>query len=135
MATLPGSASSEGAPGTQQTSATEINSRTPTFVEPDARSVDSGDVNSEFEHEAYGPGPGEKAVDSFEIIMSPDDPENPKMWKRSHRWFITVLAASLCLNAYVFLSFSFGSLRRSSRVVYGSSVHLRRQRLQASRSS
>ena len=86
-----------------------LESRTPTYVESGDHDDDS-DINSEFEHEAYGPAPGEKPVDSFEIIMSPDDPDNPKNWSKAYRWYITMLSAVLVLNAYVvcthFLSIS-----------------------------
>ncbi|KAH9926316.1 MFS general substrate transporter [Epithele typhae] len=58
----------------------ETTSRTPTFVEtPEAAAED---VNVDFEHEAYGPAPGEKPVDQFEVLMHPDDVDNPKAWPR-----------------------------------------------------
>ena len=86
--------------GTQEVP-TEISSRTPTFVEPQDPPRDDEDVNSEFEHEAYGPGPGEKPLDSYEVTMGPDDADNPKTWKHWYRWYITALSAILVLNACV----------------------------------
>ena len=83
----------------------ESSSRTPTFVDP-AERADNEDVVSQFQHEAYGPGPGEKPEDSFEITMNPNDPDNPKTWSRPYRWFVTMLAAVLVLNAYVWSFFS-----------------------------
>ena len=59
------------------------------------------DVNSEFEHEAYGPPEGEKGVDPYEVRMGPEDSDNPKSWSRAYRWYITMLSATLLLNAYV----------------------------------
>ncbi len=80
--------------------AADASSRTPTFVESQGH-PEEPDINSEFEHEAYGPPPGEKPVDSFEVTMAPDDPDNPKTWRSSYRWYITMLSAMLVLNAYV----------------------------------
>ncbi len=97
--------SSANAPGTQEVS-TEPSSRTPTFVESQDHLRDAEDVNSEFEHEAYGPAPGEKPEDSYEVIMGPNDPDNPKTWKHWYRWYITALSAILVLNACVFCLFS-----------------------------
>ncbi|TBU30061.1 MFS general substrate transporter [Dichomitus squalens] len=77
---------------------TEPSSKTPTFVESGER-TESQDVVSQFQHEAYGPGPGEKPEDNFEMTMAPDDPDNPKTWSRPYRWFITMLSAVLVLNA------------------------------------
>lgn len=79
-------------------------SRTPTVVDKDVLYPEEtqDDVNIQFEHEAYGPAEGEKALDSFEVIMRPDDPDNPKTWSRPYRWYITMLSAVLVLNAYVF---------------------------------
>ena len=78
-----------------------MSSRTPTFVEQPGQADDHEDINLEFEHEAFGPGPGEKPENSFEVVMGPDDSDNPKAWARSYRWFITMLSAVLVLNAYV----------------------------------
>ena len=83
----------------QNSMATEVSSRTPTFVESPDAPVE--DINAEFEHEAYGPAPGEKPIDSFEVIMGLDDSDNPKAWSRPYRWWITILAAVLVLNACV----------------------------------
>ncbi|KAI0755190.1 MFS general substrate transporter [Daedaleopsis nitida] len=76
----------------------ETSSRTPTFVES-SDPQDEHDVNSEFEHEAYGPAPGEKAEDPFEVAMGADDPDNPKTWSPTYRWYLTMLGAVLVLNA------------------------------------
>ena len=95
MASLPVST-----PVPRESVVTQSSSRTPTFV--DQNEVD--DINLEFEHEAYGPAPGEKPEDSFEVIMQPDDPDNPKAWSRPYRWFVTMLSAVLVLNAYVLSS-------------------------------
>ncbi len=66
--------------------------------------ADEEDVNSAFEREAYGTPTGEKA-DPFEVKMGPEDPDNPQKWSRAYRWYITMLAAILLLNACVqFLS-------------------------------
>ncbi|OJT09245.1 hypothetical protein TRAPUB_14320 [Trametes pubescens] len=81
--------------------ATEASSRSSTIVDPEdrRREEQDEDVNSEFEHEAYGPAAGEKPVDPFEVTMGPDDPDNPKSWSRPYRWYITMLSAVLVLNA------------------------------------
>lgn len=79
-------------------------SRTPTAVDTSDRAEDD-DINLQFEHEAYGPAEGEKALDSYEVIMGPDDPDNPKTWSRPYRWYVTMLSAVLVLNAYVLLSY------------------------------
>ncbi|OSD00382.1 MFS general substrate transporter [Trametes coccinea BRFM310] len=92
-------------PSTNEPS-TEVSSRSSTIVDPVDRPQgpsntegDDDDINSEFEHEAYGPAPGEKPVDPFEVTLPLTDPENPKAWSRPFRWYITMLSALLVLNA------------------------------------
>lgn len=69
----------------------------------DNRDVDSDDVNSEFHHEAYGPEPGEKDWDAFEVRFEPDSIEHPHNWSRARRWYLTCLGGLLVFNAYVYL--------------------------------
>ena len=77
-------------------------SQTSVTIDPTSEDANVGeDVNTQFEHQAYGPGPGEKPEDSFEVIMGPQDPDNPKTWGRVYRWYITMAAALLLMNAYV----------------------------------
>ena len=78
-------------------------SRTSVTVNPQENEEE--DVNTQFEHEAYGPAPGEKPDDPFEVTMGPQDPDNPKTWSRVYRWYITMASALLLLNAYVPSSF------------------------------
>ncbi|KAI8976291.1 MFS general substrate transporter [Trametes punicea] len=84
---------------------TEVSSRSSTIVDAVDRpqgqreEEDEDDVNSQFEHEAYGPAAGEKPVDPYEVTMPPDHPDNPKAWSRAYRWYITMLSALLVLNA------------------------------------
>lgn len=63
--------------------------------------VDDDDVNSEFHREAYGPEPGEKGYDKYEVRFEADDPASPYNWSRVKRWYITLLGGVLVLNAYV----------------------------------
>ncbi|KAI0788630.1 MFS general substrate transporter [Abortiporus biennis] len=60
---------------------------------------DREDLNSEAEREEYGPAPGEKGWDSFEVRFDPDSPENPQNWSKAQRWYLTALAGMLLLNA------------------------------------
>lgn len=56
-------------------------------------------VIADFRQEAYGPAIGEKGYDQYEVSFSPDDPEDPHNWSRAKRWYITLLAGMLVLNA------------------------------------
>lgn len=77
-------------------------SQTSLTIDPASEDANIGeDVNTQFEHQAYGPGPGEQPEDSFEVIMGPQDPDNPKTWGRVYRWYVTMAAALLLMNAYV----------------------------------
>lgn len=67
----------------------------------DTRNPDEDDVNLDFQHEAYGPKPGEKDWDAFEVSFPPGSSEDPHNWSRARRWYITSLAGLLVLNAYV----------------------------------
>lgn len=60
---------------------------------------DDDDANSQFHREAYGPEPGEKGWDQYEVRFAPDDPEDPHNWSRVKRWYITLLGGLLVLNA------------------------------------
>lgn len=60
---------------------------------------DDDDLNSQFHEEAYGPEPGEKGYDKFEVRFAPDDPASPYNWPRWQRWYITLLGGILVLNA------------------------------------
>ena len=60
---------------------------------------DDDDANSQFHREAYGPEPGEKGWDQYEVRFAPDDPEDPHNWSRTKRWYITLLGGLLVLNA------------------------------------
>ena len=62
---------------------------------------DDDDANSQFHREAYGPEPGEKGWDQYEVRFAPNDPEDPHNWSRVQRWYITLLGGLLVLNAYV----------------------------------
>lgn len=62
-------------------------------------SEDDDDVNSEFHREAFGPEPGEKGYDEWEVRLAPDDPASPYNWSRLKRWYITLLGGILVLNA------------------------------------
>lgn len=80
-------------------------SRTSVTVDPASEDGNLGeDINTQFEHQAYGPAPGENIEDQFEVTMGLQDPDNPKTWGRVYRWYITMAAALLLLNAYVFCS-------------------------------
>ena len=59
------------------------------------------DLNEEYHREAYGPDPGEKGWDQYEVRFAPNDPEDPQNWSRAQRWFLTILSGLLVLNAYV----------------------------------
>ncbi|CAL1695318.1 unnamed protein product [Somion occarium] len=60
---------------------------------------DREDVNEEYRREAYGPEPGEKGWDEFEVRFAPDDPDDPHTWSRVKRWYLTALSGLLVLNA------------------------------------
>ncbi|KAI0348401.1 MFS general substrate transporter [Trametopsis cervina] len=64
-----------------------------------SRDEDARSVNAEFEEEAYGPEPGEKGWDKFEVRFEQGDPDSPFSWSRLRRWYITLLAGILVLNA------------------------------------
>ncbi|KAI0808175.1 MFS general substrate transporter [Fomes fomentarius] len=82
------------------TTSVDASSRSLTIVDQgDLAEGDGDDVNSTFEREAYGPPDGEKPEDPFEVRIGPDDPQNPKTWSRPYRWYLTMLAAVLLLNA------------------------------------
>ncbi len=76
--------------------AIEPSSQTATFIESADRSQEDVDAM------AQAPGEGEPE-DSFEMVMGPNDPDNPKTWSRPYRWLITMTAAILVMNAYVFV--------------------------------
>lgn len=58
-------------------------------------------INRDFEEEAYGPtATGEKG-DPFEVRWTDNDPSDPKNWSRAYRWYITMAAGMLLLNALV----------------------------------
>lgn len=59
------------------------------------------DLNEEYHREAFGPDPGEKGWDQYEVRFAPNDPEDPQNWSRIQRWFLTILSGMLVLNAYV----------------------------------
>ncbi|KAK7449165.1 hypothetical protein VKT23_013315 [Stygiomarasmius scandens] len=40
-----------------------------------------------------------ESQDGIEVVFEPDDAENPKNWSRLRRWYITVFASILVLNA------------------------------------
>ncbi len=84
------------------TTSVDASSRSSTIVDQgEPTEGDGEDVNSTFAREAYGPPDGEKPQDPFEVTIGPDDPQNPKTWSRPYRWYLTMLAAVLLLNAYV----------------------------------
>jgi hypothetical protein len=76
-------------------------SQTSSTVASNHGQSDDDDVNSQFEREAYGIAPGEKGYDEFEVRFAPDEPASPFNWSRVKRWYITILAGILVLNAYV----------------------------------
>jgi hypothetical protein len=43
----------------------------------------------------------EDDLSKFEVDFGPDEPANPLSWSRLRRWYITVLAGFLAVNAYV----------------------------------
>ena len=93
---------------TQATQITPSRASTPTVathVEDDIDDEGSS-VNAEFEREAYGPEPGDKGWDKYEVRIPPDDPDSPFRMSRVKRWYITMLGGVLVLNAYVYLVFS-----------------------------
>lgn len=45
-------------------------------------------------------------LEEFEVKFLPDDAGNPFNWSRARRWYITLLAGLLGVNACVRLSFS-----------------------------
>ncbi len=81
---------------TGQDSVTVINPSRPSL---DHREEDPDDVNSEFRHEVYGPDPGDKGWDVYEVRFEPDSPEHPHNWSRTKRWYLTSLCGLLVLNA------------------------------------
>jgi hypothetical protein len=44
--------------------------------------------------------PGSKKVITWD---GPDDPDNPKNWSYSYKWFVTLICSLLTLNVYVSL--------------------------------
>lgn len=90
------------------------------------READSDSVNARFHKEAYGPDPGEKGWDPYEVRFAPDDPDDPHNWSRAKRWYITLLGGLLVLNAYVSLS----QLTSVSRLTLWPPGHSRVQRPQ-----
>ena len=46
--------------------------------------------------------PGLEIADPFEVKIPVGDPANPKSWSSLYRWYITMLVATLLLNAYVY---------------------------------
>ena len=60
---------------------------------------DNEDINTEFEREAYGPPPGEKLVNQFEVQFEPGSIEDPHNWSRVLRWYLTAFTGILVLNA------------------------------------
>ncbi|KAF9806308.1 hypothetical protein IEO21_08731 [Rhodonia placenta] len=71
----------------------------PATDEPEQNQEDSDNVEREFEREAFGPQPGDKAWDPYEIHIAPDDPDHPFSWSRLYRWYLTMLAGVVLLNA------------------------------------
>lgn len=66
----------------------------------ESSTVNAGDdVNSQYEHEAYGPAPGEKDWNEFEVSIPPTDPLFPQTWSPLQRCYITAVMALLVLNA------------------------------------
>jgi hypothetical protein len=43
---------------------------------------------------------------NFITWVGPDDPENPKNWSYSYKWFVTLICSLLTLNVYVSLTLS-----------------------------
>lgn len=88
---------------------TDVSHQTPsrastlTVASRDDEENDSESVNAEFERETYGPEPGEKGWDKYEVRIPPDDPDSPFRMSRLKRWYITMLGGILVLNAYVVL--------------------------------
>ena len=74
--------------------ATAPSSRTATFIDSADRSEEDVDILSQPPSE----GPVE---DSFEMVMGPNDADNPKTWSQPYRWVVTMTAARLIMNAYV----------------------------------
>ncbi|PIL25367.1 MFS general substrate transporter [Ganoderma sinense ZZ0214-1] len=70
-----------------------LSSRTATLTEFVDRSQEE-----EIDVMAQAPGEG-VPEDSFEMVMGPDDPDNPKTFSRPYRWLITMTAAALVMNA------------------------------------
>ncbi|KZT04040.1 MFS general substrate transporter [Laetiporus sulphureus 93-53] len=80
--------------------ASVADSHSPTIVDDlEEEALAEDEVQSEFHLEAYGPHPGEKGWDSFEVTIPLDDPENPKSWSRPYRWYLTMLGSVLVFNA------------------------------------
>ena len=42
-----------------------------------------------------------EALEEIEVKFEEGDPANPLNWKRAYRWYITLLAGLLGINAYV----------------------------------
>ncbi|KAH8108013.1 MFS general substrate transporter [Cristinia sonorae] len=83
-------------------SALEPPAAVPTTHSQDSMTVYSNegkDINTAFEHQAYGPEPGEKSEDDFEVRFEEGAKEHPHNWSRWQRWYITALTGILVLNA------------------------------------
>ncbi|KAF7792538.1 hypothetical protein EIP86_003579 [Pleurotus ostreatoroseus] len=52
-----------------------------------------------YRKEAYGPSPGEKGWDEFEVRFTEGDSDDPHNWSRTRRWYITMVGALLVLNS------------------------------------
>ena len=80
------------------------------YIEPleelPAEGGDDHSINSQFEREAYGTPPGRKSLDQFEVRFGLDDPTNPHNRSRIQRWYITIVAGILVMNACVFGHYS-----------------------------
>lgn len=76
-------------------------SETSTIASVEQVHRDDDSVISQFERETYGPEPGEKGWDKYEVSFAADDPERPQNWSRAQRWYITLFSGLLVLNAYV----------------------------------
>jgi hypothetical protein len=100
MASLP-STSTEPA----QTHGSEIDiplsrASSPTVTSPKRSSVS---VNTQFQHGPRGPDLDEKGLDKYEVRFEQNDPDSPFSMSRARRWYITLVGATLVLNACVSL--------------------------------
>ncbi|KAI0094961.1 MFS general substrate transporter [Irpex rosettiformis] len=82
----------------QVTQQTPSRASTPTVASREDEN-DADSVNAEFERETFGPEPGEKGWDKYEVRITPDDPDSPFRMSRVRRWYITMLGGILVLNA------------------------------------